>query len=113
MTQAQQTHTGHSAMLPAAIAALVAVAALTVAILATGNFNLAIPQDGATAGGMSAAVTQSGQDWEAQRAQQAGAGAVSAEAYDLAIRLEAEEKQRFGTSSDTDGVKRPTAPTPR
>ena len=96
MTQAQQTHAGTNAFLPAAFAALVMAAALALAIIANGV--PATPSIGGAANDgvtIDQAVIDSGRAWQLQREQQAGVGVISDAVRNSAAEW---EKQRIQMS---------------
>lgn len=117
MTQAQKTFTGTTSLLPTALAAIVAAAALSTAIVVV---QLERPASGGQATTQAQtrdhAVLNAGRAWEQQRIQQSafGAGIVSDAVMDAAHEWERQQVQQspggLGRGTDTHG---PTAPTPR
>lgn len=101
MTQAQQTQPHPNVLLPAAVGALAMAIAMTGALFAAGLVMLPTFEEAATSG-VSAAVVQSGQDWEAQRHQQALTG-VTASEIDMITLLEQMQRRdalKGATASD-------------
>lgn len=115
MAQAQaqhtQTRTHMNPLLAAALGALVMAAVLTGALIISGQ--VALPSFGqatTTATGVSEAVLNSGQEWEAQRRQQAGVGVLTADELDMGILWEETQRQQTGTAATqaNDSATRPT-----
>jgi len=93
MTQAQQTHTGTSSFVPAAVAGLVMAASLAIALLVSGQITVPSLQD-TDNGGISPALMEAGNAWQAEREQQAGlgAGAPTDNMIDFGIRFHNQPK---------------------
>ena len=102
MTQAQRTHTGTNAFLPAAFAALVMAAALALAIIANG-----VPAMPSIGGGADNSVTvdqaviDSGRAWQQQREQQAGTGVISDAVRDSAASWEGQRRAQSSEGYQT------------
>ncbi|MGH2382570.1 MAG: hypothetical protein ACRDG7_15315 [Candidatus Limnocylindria bacterium] len=117
MTQAQKTFSGTDSLLQSALGALVAVAALSTAIVMV---QLERPTFGGGAATQTQtqdeAVLESGRAWELQRIQQSGAGAgvVSGTVLDAAHEWERQQIQQspggLGRGGEAQSL---TAPTPR
>ena len=109
MTQAQHTHSGPSALLPAATAAFVMAAAFAMAMLFSGQVALPnITQSGTVVAENQAAI-DAGRAWQLQREQQAGIGVVSASVLDAARNWEEQRKAQSGAGAGT--TDRTTTPT--
>jgi len=119
MTQAQKTFSGTDSLLQSALGALVAVAALSTALVM-------VYMERPTFGGGAAtqtqtqtqdeAVLESGRAWERQQIQQsaAGAGVVSGAVLDAAREWERQQIQQSPGGLGRGGeAHSPTAPTPR
>ena len=115
MTQAQKTFSGTPSLLPAALAAIVAAAAVSTAIILV-QLELPAPGGQATTQTHDQAVVDAGRAWEQQRIQQSAFGAVvvSDAVMDAAREWERQQIQqspgRLGAGAAPHS---PTAPTPR
>lgn len=110
MTQAQQTNSGTSALLPAAAAALIMAAALAMAILISGQVALPSMNDGGSIAVENQAVVDAGRAWQLQREQQAGIGTLSPAVLDSARNWEEQRKAQSGAGSTTTERATPTDP---